>query len=39
MMSACPEAAAPVAARSPRLAKCEREQLIVDYLNRGVSAA
>ena len=43
MMSACPEAGAPVAskppaaARSQRLARFKREQLIVDYLNRGVS--
>ena len=45
MMSACPEAAAPVAsdppaaARSQRLARFKREQLIVEYLNRGVSVA
>ena len=45
MTSACPEAAAPVAANPPadaraaRLAKFKREQLIVDTLNRGVSVA
>ena len=44
-MSACLEAIAPVAsnlpaaARSQRLAKFKREQLIVEYLNRGVSVA
>ena len=45
-MSACLEAAPPVApsypsteARAARLAKFKREQLIVDYLNRGVSVA
>ncbi len=43
-MSDCPEAvspaaplAAPTDARGARLAKFKREQLIVDYLNRGVS--
>ncbi len=45
MVSACPEAAAPVAsdppaeARSQRLAKFKREQVVVDTLNRGVSVA
>ena len=45
MTSACPEATAPAAshppadARSQRLAKFKREQLIVEYLNRGVSVA
>ncbi len=45
MMSICRKAAAPVAcdppadARSQRLARFEREQLIVGYLNRGVSVA
>jgi hypothetical protein len=44
-MSDCPEAALPAApsdpsdARAQRLAKFQREQLIVDYLNRGVSVA
>ncbi len=45
-MSACVEAAPPIAAphsstdlRAARLAIFEREQLIVDYLNRGVSVA
>ncbi len=45
-LSACLEAAPPVApsypsteARGARLAKFKREQLIVDYLNRGVSVA
>ena len=45
-MSACLEAAPPVApsypsteARAARLAKFKREQLIVEYLNRGVSVA
>ena len=45
-MSACLEAAPPVApsypsteARGARLAKFKREQLIVEYLNRGVSVA
>jgi hypothetical protein len=44
-MSDCPEAASAAAlspsadARAARLAKFEREQLIVDYLNRGVSVA
>ena len=45
-MSTCLEAAPPIApsdpsteARSARLKKLEREQLIVDYLNRGVSVA
>ncbi len=45
MVSACPEAAAPVAsdppaeASSQRLAKFKREQVVVDTLNRGVSVA
>jgi hypothetical protein len=45
-MSEFPEAAAPAAPSNPgtethaaRLAKFKREQLIVDYLNRGVSVA
>jgi transposase-like protein len=45
-MSACLEAAPPTApcgpsaeARAARLAKFERERLIVEYLNRGVSVA
>ncbi len=45
-LSACLEAAPPVApsyastvARAARLKKFKREQLIVDYLNRGVSVA
>ena len=45
-MSACLEAAPPVApsnpstdARAARLAKFKREQMIVEYLNRGVSVA
>ena len=45
-MSDCPQAASPTAvmnasadARPARLAKFERERLIVDYLNRGVSVA
>ncbi len=45
-MSDCPEAVSPAAplaartdARAARLAKFKREQLIVDYLNRGVSVA
>ena len=45
-MSACLEAVAPAGACNPpaearaaRLTKFEREQLIVDYLNRGVSVA
>ena len=45
-MSACLKAAPPVApshpstdARAARLAKFKREQLIVEYLNRGVSVA
>ncbi len=45
-MSYCPEATLPAApcdpstdARAQRLAKFKREQLIVDYLNRGVSVA
>ena len=45
-MSDCPEAvspaaplAAPTGARTARLAKFKRRQLIVDYLNRGVSVA
>jgi DNA-binding NarL/FixJ family response regulator len=45
-MSACPDTAEPVApanpstqARAARLATFNREQLIVDYLNRGASVA
>ena len=45
-MSDCAEAGSALAphnpltdARAARLAKFEREQLIVDYLNRGVSVA
>jgi transposase-like protein len=46
LMPDCAEAASPAApqkssanARAARLAKFEREQVIVDYLNRGVSVA
>jgi hypothetical protein len=45
-VSACLGAASPIAPSHPstdpraqRLAKFEREQLIVDFLNRGVSVA